>query len=156
WSILRSNLVQNSLQVGVWGAASGPCVGSIFNSCTAGTSAGRAIAYRTWTNNSNSSVTFSANAQLEGSFSNSGGDAATAVASMYLFNPTLFSNTLANAGQPAPNFLTSGPSIDSLFPANSILASDSETYNGPTGTITGAPTTAGPVTVGPNQSITIL
>src|SRR4029077_8700807 len=97
WSIVRANLPSSSLGVGVWGSTSGPC-SPANDSCTAGSATGRAIAFRTWVNNSNTSITFNTNAILDGSFANFGGNAASAIASMYLLDPTVFANTINTNG----------------------------------------------------------
>jgi hypothetical protein len=92
WSYARGRLTPNQLDAGAYADTSGPCNPT---PGTCGNGAGRGVAYRTWTNTNNSSLTFQINSQLTGEFQEGGG---TVTAGVYVFDSTAFTNTITAAG----------------------------------------------------------
>jgi hypothetical protein len=159
WSFARGTITQNGLLSGAYSATSGPCGAG----GTCGVGAGRGVAYRTWSNSGNTSLTFQVNAALEGEFQNRGG---TASAGVYIFDTTAFTNTLAASGLATPQFLlnastltalsTGGASLAGLIPSSGVLLNDFRTVSGPVNQLLNIPVTTTFVTVAPGQSITVM
>lgn len=158
WSIIRASLFSNSLSTGAWSGTS-VCIES-FGGCTQASGSARSLAFRSFTNTTDSSITFSANAVLDGSFSTFGGATASATANVYVFDATSFSNTLASAGANSAQFLLNSvpfsQSLASLFPPDSLLASTSQTLTGPQDQLLTAPLATGLLTLASQQSITVM
>ena len=159
WSFARGTITQNGLLAGAYSATSGPCNGG----GTCGVGAGRGVAYRTWSNSGNTSLTFQVNAVLEGEFQYRGGAAAAGV---YIFDTTSFTNALTASGLATPQFLLNsstltalsagGASLASLIPSSGVLLNDFRVVTGPVNQLLNIPVTTQFVTVAPNQSITVM
>jgi Bacterial Ig-like domain (group 3)/Bacterial Ig-like domain (group 1) len=78
---------------------------------------------------------------------------------VYLLDPTQFSDVLNAAANPAQFLVNSLPvdqDLTSLFAQTAVLASTSQTVNGPVNPVVGVPLQTGLVTVRPGQSITVM
>jgi hypothetical protein len=157
WSLIRGSLFPNSLSTGSWSGAS-ICFQS-FSGCTQASGSGRSIVFRTFTNPTALSLTFSVNAVLDGGISNSGGTPGSAVGRVYVFDSTMFSNTLNASADPAQLLVSSvpvGQDLSGLFPAGAVLASASHTFTGPLNQVLATPLSTGLITVAAGQSITLM
>ena len=161
WSYARGTIIANGLQAGAYSSTSGPCSAQ---SGTCGVGAGRGIAYRSWSNTSNSSLSFQVNAVLEGEFQNSSG---TANAGIYVFDATAFANAISGSGLQTPEFLLNGStlpalaggaglSLANLVPSSAVLLNDFRTLTGPANQLLNVPIATTFVTVGPQESITLV
>lgn len=161
WSFARGTVIQNGLLAGAYSATSGPCSGDPSTTC--GIGAGRGVAYRTWTNTSDASLTFQVNASLDGEFQNSGG---VASAGIYVFDATAFANTIAGSGLATPQFLLNGSTITALgsgasslaalFPNSAVILNDFQPVTGPANQLLTVPITSQFITIAPQQSITVM
>jgi len=162
WSYARGTIVRDGLQAGAFAATSGPCTDPLDDTC--GVSAGRGVAYRTWTNTGNTPLNINMNVVLEGEFLADGG---VTSAGVYVIDTSTFTNTINASGLGAPDFLlnnatltslsTGGTSLASLFP--SVLLSFFQTYTSnqePNNQELSIPLTTGFFTVNPQQSVTVL
>lgn len=154
WSFARGTITQNGLLAGAFSATSGPDV-------TWGIGAGRGIAYRTWTNTSNESLTLRVNAVLDGEIQESGG---TATAGVYIFDATALTNAVTNSGLAAPQFFLNGSTLTALSTGATSLAAlvpgallnEFQSVTGPANELLSIPLSSGFITVDPQQSITVM
>jgi hypothetical protein len=156
FSLIRASLFPNSLSTGAWSGAS-ICF-QFFDGCSQPSGSARSVAFRTFTNTGTSSVTFQANALLHGSISESTGGTGGAIGRVYLFDPTLFSNTLSTSGDAAQFLVGSIPvtqDITALFPSGTVLSSSSQTLSTPNQPLS-APLTTSPITLNAGQSVTVM
>lgn len=156
-TLIRASLFPNSLSTGAWSGAS-ICIQSN-DGCTQGSGSGRSVVFRTWTNPTNASITFQVNAVLDGAIITTGGTPGSAIGRVYLFDPTQFSDTVNASADPAQFLVNSLPvdqDLTSLFAPTAVLASISQTVNGPVNPVIGVPLQTGLVTVQPGQSITVM
>lgn len=162
WSYGRGTIVTNGLQAGAFAATSGPCEPP----GTCGIAGGRGVAYRTWTNTGNASVSINMNVVLSGEFEATGG---TASAGVYVFDATAFTNAISGSGLAAPQFLlnnstltslsTGGTNLASLFPNSAVLLNVFQTFTGAEeglNQVLNLPLTTGFFTVAPQQSVTVM
>jgi hypothetical protein len=155
FSLIRGSLFPNSLSTGSWSGASS-CTPAAW-SCTDGAGGARSIVFRTYTNVGATSLTFQSNAQLHGSISGSGGTGG-AFGRVYVFDPTLFSNTLS-AQSDVATFLTKSVPFDqgleTLFSNGAVLAKVSQALTTQNVALS-APLNTPQITLGAGQSITLM
>jgi Bacterial Ig-like domain (group 1) len=156
WSLIRGSLFPNSLSTGAWSGAS-ICF-QYFDGCSQASGSARSVAFRSFTNTGTGNATFQSNALLHGSISESTGGTGGAIGRVYLFDPTLFSNTLSANGDTA-QFLVGGIPVDQditvLFPPQAVISSVSQTLMTPNQPLS-APLTTSLITLAPGHSITVM
>ncbi len=156
WSYARGAITKSGLEAGAYSATSGPVR-------TYGIGAGRGIAYRSFSNNSNSTLSFQVNAVLDGEFEYMGG---VASAGVYIFDATAFANAIASSGQATPQFLLNsstlsslaggGSSLAALVPSSGVLLNVFQNVSGPANQLLTLPLVTGFATVQPQQAITLV
>jgi hypothetical protein len=149
----RGKLFANGLSAGAY-ASTSTAIG-----------AGRGVAYRTYMNMGTAAETFQINAILDGAFFRAGG---LARAGVYAFDTALFSSTITGSGKTAGHFLldsdglgalgtsTHSISLARLFPSAAVLTSNEVAPSFGTGTVQSVPLQAGPITLQPGETVTIL
>lgn len=156
FALIRAGLFPNSLSTGAWTGTS-VCFAP-FQSCTQATGSSRSVAFRSFTNSGTSAVTIQANALLHGGIINNAGKTGSAIGRVYLFDPTLFSNTLGANGDAAQFLVGSLPvdqDITALFAPQAVLASAMQMFTTANPAIV-APLNTGLVTIPAGGSITVM